>query len=437
VSYERVDVVEVWAWGSLVGAVAQDPDTGSYAFAYTPDWLAGGVELAPLMMPLRAAPYSFPELPVRTYFGLPALLADALPDAFGNALVNMWMAEQGVALEHITPLDRLAYAADRGMGALEFRPPARDPETDAPTAVALADLVQTARSTIMGEFVTDESARAAVQDLIRVGTSAGGARAKAVVAFNPATSQVHSAYSPHEDGFEPWLIKLDGVSAAGLDGHGGDLGESAPYGRIEFAYSVMAKEARIAMSDCRLLAEGPRRHFMTKRFDRTPDGGKLHLESLCALAHLDFNAIGAHSYDQFLLTVHSLGLGDDALAEAYRRMVFNVAAGNHDDHTKNIAFLCSPEGAWSLAPAFDLIHAYRADSVWNSRHLMAVNGKFEEISLDDLYDVGSRHDIPGYRGLVREVLAAVDRWPEFAAGAEVPEVLLAKIAGELDGFRPR
>ena len=436
-SYRPVDLVEVWAWGGRVGAVAPDPASGAYVFAFTPEWVAGGIELAPLVMPLRSEPYSFPELSERTYYGLPALLADALPDAFGNALVNAWMAEQGIQLGAITPLDRLAYAADRALGALEFRPPARAVQTELPTAVALADLVQAARLSVRGEFASDETARAALQQLIQVGTSAGGARAKAVVAFNPVTYQVRSAYAPHAEDFEQWLIKLDGVSTTGLDGHGDGLGESAPYGRLEHAYWRMATAAGITMSECRLLAEGPRRHFMTRRFDRTAGGGKVHLVSLCAVNHLDFNLIGTHSYDQFLGAVSALGLGPEALAEAYRRMVFNVAGANHDDHTKNQAFLVMPDGTWSLAPAFDVTYAYRPESEWTSRHLMSVNGHFEGIALDDLHAVGERHEVPGYRRLVREVLEAVDRWPEFAARSEVPQDVVDRITTELDGFRPR
>ncbi len=435
-SYHPVDVVEVRAWDRRVGAVARDPDTGHYAFAYAPEWILTGIELAPLTMPLRTGSYQFPELRSETFQGLPALLADALPDAFGNALVNAWMADQGIVLERVSSLDRLAYAADRALGALEFRPPARAVGVDPPTAVQLADLVQAARQTVRGQFASDETARAALQQLIQVGTSAGGARAKAVVAFNPATYQVRSACGPGEPGFEQWLIKLDGVSASGMDGHGDDLGESVPYGRIEYAYWLMATRAGVEMTECLLLAEGPRRHFMTRRFDRTPDGGRIHAASLCALVHLDFNLIATHSYDQYLQTVTSLGLGPDALAQAYRRMVFNVAAANHDDHTKNFAFLCSPDGLWALAPAFDVTHAYRPDSVWTSRHLLSVNGHFEGISRDDLEAVGERNRVPGYRRIRREVVAAMESWPEHAAAAEVPDDVAAQIGADIDRFRP-
>lgn len=435
-SYSPVDVIEVRAWGGRVGAVALDPSTGWHAFAFDPEWVRSGIELAPLHMALRREPYQFPQLARTTFSGLPALLADALPDAFGNALVNAWMAEQGISADRITPLDRLAYAADRAMGALEFRPSARDTASTPPTAVQLADLVVAARRTVDGEFASDETARDALQQLIHVGTSAGGARAKAVVAFNPHTSQVRSAYGDHLDGFEQWLIKLDGVSSTGMDGHGDRLGASAPYGRIEFAYSQMAAAAGVTMSHCMLLAEGPRRHFMTRRFDRGANGERHHLLSLCAMAHLDFNLTGTHSYDQYLQTVTALGLGLDALQQAYRRMVFNVMAVNRDDHTKNFAFLRRATGGWELAPAYDVTHAYHPDSRWTSRHLMSINGSFDGVTLADLSAVGERNAVPGYKRCVREVTAAVDEWPGFGRNAEVPDDVIEAIASDIRRFRP-
>jgi serine/threonine-protein kinase HipA len=436
-SYEPSEVIEVLAWNRRVGAVALDPTTGWYAFAYDPTWVESGIELAPLHMPLRLEPYEFPELRPETFHRLPALLADALPDAFGNALVNAWLAEQGVPQSRITPLDRLAYAADRAIGALEFRPPARDTTDNLPTAVQLADLVVAARRTVRGEFASDDTTNTALQQLIQVGTSAGGARAKAVVAFNPDTFQVHSAYSdPAADGFEQWMIKLDGVSATGMDGHGDRLGESAPYGRIEYAYSRMAAAAGIDMAPCRLLAEGPRRHFMTKRFDRGPGGERIHMISLCALAHLDYNLVGTHSYDQYLQTVDALDLGAEARRQAYRRMVFNVMAVNRDDHTKNFAFLRHEHGAWELAPAYDVTHAYRPDSEWTSRQCMAVNGRFEGITKADLYAVGERVQVPGYRHVVAEVRDAVAEWVRFAAEAEVNERVAADIGSDIERFQP-
>jgi serine/threonine-protein kinase HipA len=436
VTYQPADLVEVIAWGRRVGAVALDPTSGWYAFTYDGEWIRRGKELAPLHMPLRREPYQFPELSRATFYGLPALLADALPDAFGNALVNAWMAQQGVPRDRITALDRLAYAADRAMGALEFRPPARDTAAVVPTAVQLADLVLAARRTVRGQLSSDEMAHTALEQLIGVGTSAGGARAKAVVAFNPQTSQVRSAYGADHDGFEQWLIKLDGVSASGMDGRTDTLGESAPYGRIEYAYSLMAAAAGVNMMTCLLLAEGPRRHFLTRRFDRSANGERVHIVSLCAMAHLDFNMIGAHSYDQYLQTITTLELGPDALAQGYRRMVFNVMAVNRDDHTKNFAFIRNESGGWELAPAYDVTHAYHPSSPWTSRHLMAVNGKFEAVTLRDLYAVGERHSVPGYHKCVRQVRAAVDAWRDFAARADVDGPAAESIGRDIDVMRP-
>jgi serine/threonine-protein kinase HipA len=438
VTYRQVGLVEVWAWGKRVGAVAADPESGRYVFAFDPQWIATGVELSPLQMPLRERPYDNSQwsgLAPGAFFGLVPLLADSLPDAFGNALVNAWMAEHGVPAESITPLDRLAYAADRAMGALEFRPPADDAARNAPTALALADLVLAARLTVRGELASDTSAHAAVQQLIQVGSSAGGARAKAVITFNPATYQVASALAPLEPGFEHWIIKLDGVSATGMDGHGDGLGESAPYGRIEYAYSQMAGAAGIEMARCLLFAEGPRRHFMTRRFDRGADGERIHVISLAAIANLDHRLAGTHSYDQYFTCVKELGLDHSSLQQAYRRMVFNVAAVNRDDHAKNFAFLRTRHGGWELAPAFDVIHTYRPNSEWTSRHNLRVNGKTELITLDDLHAVGDRQEVPGFKKIVREVIEVVDAWPEFAARAELDTMTVEAVAADISRFR--
>jgi serine/threonine-protein kinase HipA len=440
VNYRQVGLIEVWAWGARVGAVAADPGTGRYVFAYDPAWTSTGVQLSPLEMALRERPYDlseWPDLLPDAFLGLVPLLADSLPDAFGNALVNAWMAEHGVPSESITPLDRLAYAADRAMGALEFRPPAQEVAKEAPTALALADLVLAARLTVRGELADDASAHAAIQQLIQVGSSAGGARAKAVTTFNPTTYQLASAFKPLEPGFEHWIIKLDGVSATGMDGQGDGYGESAPYGRIEYAYSQMAGAAGIEMTRCILFAEGPRRHFMTRRFDRGDDGERIHVISLAALANLDHRLPGIHSYDQYFAAVKRLGLDHASLQQAYRRMVFNVAAVSRDDHTKNFAFLRTREGEWALAPAFDIIHTRRPSSEWTSRHNLRVNAKTEDITLGDLYAVGDRQEVPGFKRIVREVFEAADAWPEFAAHAELEAKTIDAVAADISRFRPR
>jgi serine/threonine-protein kinase HipA len=438
VTYEQVDLIEVHFGESLVGAVAPDPSTGQYVFAYSREWIAGGVELSPLHMPLRLEPYElsmWPELTSESYKGLPPLLADSLPDAFGNALVNSWMVEHGVSASEISTLDRLGYVADRAMGALEFRPAARGDDRDTPSAIQLADLVLAARRTVRGELADSRDAYAALQQLIEVGSSAGGARPKALVAFHPTDYRIHSPFMQLEPGFEHWLIKLDGVGSTGMDGHGDGLGESAPYGRIEYAYYLMARAAGVTMSECRILAEGPRRHFLTRRFDRGVDGVRHHMLSLSAMGHLDHRAVGAHSYDQYLATVTELGLSPEELHQAFRRVVFNVMAVNRDDHTKNFSFLLTPTG-WTLAPAFDITHAYRRDSQWTSRHNLSVNGKTDGISVADLEAVGERQAVPGYRRAIREVRSAVDEWSSFATSAEVDATSAEAIAFDMKELRP-
>lgn len=435
-AYESVPYLEVHAWGRRVGVVAPDPNTGFYAFAYDPDWVAGGFELAPLHMPLRPRPYQFRNLSPETYFKLPPLLADALPDRFGNALVDAWMAEQGVLRDAVTPLDRLAYAGTRAMGALTFVPPAVKDDAS-PTIIQVADLVLAARATVHGSDRTDEDLKQALHQLIQVGTSAGGARAKAVIAYNRATGQIRSGHALHQDGYRGYLLKLDGVSASGLDGRVDSLGGSAPYGRIEYAYHLMAREAGVTMTPTELLLEGPRAHFLTERFDRGEKGERHHVITLCALDHLDFNQPAAATYDQYLHVVHALGLGADELAQAYRRMVFNVYAVNRDDHTKNLAFLRREGAGWELAPAYDVTFAHNPDGAWTRAHQMRVNGKVDGITLKDLYAVGDRHDVPGYRRIVTEVAAAVREWPRHGAEAGVPEDEVAKITRHHVDFRPR
>lgn len=438
-TYRQVDLIEVHVGESLVGAVAPDPSTGRYVFAYSRAWVAGGVELSPLHMPLRTEPYElamWPELTSESYKGLPPLLADSLPDAFGNALVNRWMVEHGVRASEITTLDRLGYVADRAMGALEFRPPARDDHGEPPSAIQLADLVLAARRTVRGELGESQDVYAALQQLIEVGSSPGGARPKALVAFHPTDYRIHSPFIALEPGFEHWLIKLDGVGSTGMDGHGDGLGESAPYGRIEYAYYLMAQAAGITMSECRILPEGPRRHFLTRRFDRGVHGERLHMLSLSAMANLDHRGVGAHSYDQYLATVKELNLSPDELHQAFRRVVFNVMAVNRDDHTKNFSFLLDPSDGWTLAPAFDVTHAYRRDSQWTSRHNLSVNGKTDGISVADLEAVAERQEVPAYRRAIREVRAAVDDWHEFANLAEVDESAAEAVAVDMAELRP-
>ena len=409
-AYVPVDLVEVIAWGDRVGAIAPGRQRDSWAFEYDPAWITKGIELAPALLPLARTIYAFPGYPRETYQGLPPPLADSLPDRFGNSIVDAWLARNGVAPGQVTALDRLAYLGERGMGALEFRPD-RSPNLPPPTALNLSQLIVSARRAVHGSLASENESQAALRRIIEVGTSAGGARAKAIVNIDPETGELRSGHVPPPRGFEAWLLKFDGV------GRDEQLGPGLGYGRVEYAYSLMARAAGIHMSATRLLEEHGRAHFMTRRFDRVGDGGRLHMLTLCGMDGLDFNAIGVNDYAQLFTRIQELGLGQDALLEAFRRMAFNVVAANCDDHTKNHAFLMDPDGAWRLAPAYDVTHAFAPGHRWLSQHLMSVNGKFEQITREDLLEVADRFGIERAAAALGTVRDAVGSWSQFAAEA--------------------
>lgn len=419
--YKPVGVVEVRIWGKTVGAVALDPALGYYAFEYDPAFVRSGIELAPLTLPLTSSrdPFIFPALPELTYRRLPGMLADALPDDFGNALIDAWMADKGVARAEITSLDRLAYMGRRSLGALEFKP-VRGPAEAKSTALELSRLVESARLAVHGVIDSDHLDHAALAQIIQVGTSAGGARAKAAIAWNPATGEVAAGQFDVAPGFEHWLLKFDGMGADS------ELGEGQDYGRIEYAYHLMARQAGIAMSPCRLLEENGRAHFMTKRFDREGNA-KHHQQTLCAMAHLDYRQKATHDAGQLMLTIRQLQIGDDATEEAFRRIAFNVMASNCDDHTKNFSFLLREGGGWELAPAYDVTHAFNSKGEWTYQHLLAVNRKFSGISRDDLLVVADRFGIGTARQIVKQVREAVSAWSTHAATAKVRPAELRRI----------
>ncbi len=420
-------VIEVRIWDQLVGAVAPDPGLSSYVFEYSPAWRRQGVELAPFLMPTTAdrATFVFPGLP-ESFMRQPGLLSDALPDDFGNALIDAWMAAHGVAKSSISALDRLAYMGRRGLGALEFRP-AKGSASESQKPLEMQTLVEDTRSVLRGDLAGDAHARAALAGIIRVGTSAGGARAKAVLAWNPQTQEIRSGQFEVAPGFEHWLLKFDGV------GPDHELGTAADFGRIEYAYHLMAtRGAGITMAPCRLLEENGRAHFMTQRFDR--DGNtKHHVQSLCALQHMDYRQRATHAYEQLFMVIAGLDLGDDALTQAFLRMVFNVTARNCDDHTKNFAFRLRRGAAWELAPAYDLTHAHNPRGEWTYQHLMGVNGRFDGIRREDLLAVADRFSVPGSKALLGRVGEAIAGWPGFAAEAGVPAQKVAEVAAD---FRP-
>jgi serine/threonine-protein kinase HipA len=361
------------------------------------------------------------------------MLADALPDRFGNHLVDAWMATQGVAASMIAPLDRLAYASTRAMGALTFRPPTGPRASDIST-VQLADLVTAARAQISGNLSDTEDVHRALAELITVGSSAGGARAKAVLAFNPSTGQMRSGQLDAPEGYEQWLMKFDGVGDP-LEQRD-PLISSQQYCRVEFAYYLMATTAGIHMSESLLWPEGPRMHFLTRRFDRGMNSERIHSQTLCALAHLDYNARRTHAYETYFLTAQQLGLGPESAAEIFRRALFNVMSVNRDDHAKNFSFLLPEGGQWHLAPAYDVTHSNWGAS-WTQAQQMSVNGKFLDITLDDFRRMGDRFGVPGIEGIVTDVEQAVMNWRDFAAVAQVDQVTTDSIASDLIELRPR
>ena len=417
-------------WGTRIGAVSWDAEQSLGFFEYDPAFLASNIEVAPLSMPLAESIYSFPALPKETYFGLAGMLADVLPDRFGNALIDAWLASRGRTPESFNPVERLCYTGTRGMGALEFEPAmGAHSQTSEPLDIAalveLAGDVLAGRESFKARLEGEESA-AAVRDILRVGTSAGGARAKAVVAWNPETGELRSGQVDVAQGFSHWLLKFDGIAA----NRDKELADPTGYGRIEYAYHRMALAAGIEMTECRLLHENGRAHFMTRRFDRTETGAKLHMQSLCAIAHLDFNLAGAHSYEQALFTMRRLGLPMADLEQQFRRAAFNVIARNQDDHTKNIAFLMSKTGEWSLSPAFDVIYSYNPDGAWTGQHQMTLNGKRDGFERADFEAAGKTVALKRGRALaiLDEVAQAVQHWKEFAKEGGVPSELADRIA---------
>ena len=420
---------EVRLWGRTIAAVTVSERGGVASFEYESGFLRSGIEVSPLQMPLSRRIYRFPELPREAFRGLPGLLADALPDKFGNAVIDAWLATQGRLPADLDPVERLCYTGSRGMGALEFRP-TKGPSgrgsvsLDVDALASLASQILSNRSRLRATFAGPERGES-VREILRVGASAGGARAKAVIAWNPETHEVRSGQVEAPPGFEYWLLKFDGVS----DNRDKEFADSKGFGAIEFAYSQMAAAAGIQMSPCRLLEEGERRHFMTRRFDRTARGGKRHMQSLTGLAHLDFNSPLTSSYEQAFVVIRRLGLSMDAIEEQFRRMAFNVVARNQDDHVKNIAFLMDRAGRWTLSPAFDVTYAYNPDGLWTSQHQMSLNGRRDGFTREDFRVVGKTVSMKRGRAdqILDEVRVAVRRWPEFAAAAVVEEEAAAAI----------
>jgi len=414
-------IAEIRLWGKTIAAVAIEVGADFADFEYAPEFVHSDIQVAPLMMPLSSQVYRFPGLSYQTFHGLPGLLADSLPDKFGNILIEAWRATQGSQAESLNPVERLCYTGSRGMGALEFVP-IIGPKSKQSTRlhvdqlVELASDVLTSRDDLRGSFDSPER-EGALRDILRVGTSAGGACAKAIVAWNPDTNEVRSGQVRAGEGFDHWILKFDGVSG----NRDRELDDPQGYGRIEYAYYKMARDCGIEMSECRILEEHGRQHFMTRRFDRLDNGQKLHMQSLGAMAHFDFNAAGAYSYEQALMVIRQLELGMDALEEQFRRMVFNIVGRNQDDHVKNIAFLMDKSGTWSLSPAFDATYSFNPTGAFTSSHQMSMNMKRDNFLLGDFKACARTASMKRGRAeaILEEVQSVVSRWQDYADAAGV------------------
>lgn len=406
-------------WGERVGAIAWDADSGTADFEFEPAFLRKGLDIAPLKMPVNAADgriFSFPELrDSQTFKGLPGLLADVLPDRYGNTLINAWLTRNDRPADSMNPVEMLCFIGQRGMGALEFEPVQPKGE-NVSTKLEIDSLVEISEAILSGRknFHTDLSKgeEKALLDILKIGTSAGGARAKAVIAYNIETGEVRSGQAEAPKGFTHWLIKFDGV-------HDAQFGAAKGYGRVEMAYYLMAVDCKIEMTECRLLEEHDRAHFMTRRFDRVPDQGKMHVQTFCAMQHFDFNNVGSYSYEQLFQTMRSLRLDYPQAEQMYRRMVFNVLARNCDDHTKNFAFIMDEKGRWSLAPAYDVCHAYRPDSPWVSQQSLSVNGKRKDINRGDLVEVAKKMTIKKPDEIIDQIGKVLKSWPAYASKCNV------------------
>ncbi len=412
------DVAEVKLWGQTVGAITWNSGQNMGLFEYDSKFLQNQWDLSPIKMPLAKGGqvFSFPELTgTKTFNGLPGLLADSLPDDYGNALINKWLAEQGRAIGSMTPVEKLLFIGTRGMGALEFEPATLKSGKNT-YKVELDSLVELAKKMLnkREEFKTNikKDDINAMKDILRIGTSAGGARPKAIIAYNKKTGELRSGQTKAPQGFEHYLIKLDGVDKA-------QFGESKGYGRVEMAYYEMAKACEIDMMPCELKEENDRAHFMTKRFDREGGSIKHHIQSWCGIEHFDFKSKGYFSYEQLFQTMRILRLDYPQAEQMFRRMVFNVIARNCDDHTKNFAFRLKQGERWELAPAYDICHAYNPDSDWVDEHNISINGKRKNLQKADLLDVAKLVNIKKAKNIINQINEIVKNWNGFAEEQKV------------------
>lgn len=408
-------IVDVKLWGESVGSLYWEKKTGSALFEYEPKFIRSGLDISPITMPIsqyRGASYQFLQNRTNCFKGLPGLFADSLPDAFGNQIINEWFASRGLPDEEITPLDRLCYVGKRAMGALEFEPCSPIDGMEESSIIHIRELTELAKSvfTDRKEFqaqLRQEGKK--ILNILKVGTSAGGAKPKAIIAYNEKTGEVRSGQVKAPEGFGYWLLKFDG----GIYSEHAQITDNPQgIGNIEYAYYKMAKASGIQMMECRLLSEGSSHHFMTKRFDRTETGEKIHVQTLAGLAHYDRDQ--RHSYEEMFRIMRSMELPYSAQEELYRRMVFNIMTRNHDDHTKNFSFLMDKKGKWSLAPAYDLCYSYTPGGKWTNRHQLSINGKQDEFTMKDIVKTGENMGIRSHKAIIGEIQEVVARWQEYA-----------------------
>lgn len=425
----------VFLWGTNIGMLSLPDDSRFAAFEYSSDFLASSIEIAPFTMPLSNKVFSFPALSLDTFKGLPGIFSDSLPDRFGNKVINAWLSRQGREADSLNPLERLCYTGKRGMGALEYEPAlgfnsTRLEKIDINELVELSRVVLADRESFS---INVEKDRQELLKLVQVGTSAGGARAKALVAWNKKTNEMKSGQIDAGDGFDYYLVKFDGVSGNGDHG----VADSTGFCNIEYSYYLMARECGINISDSELYRENGRSHFITKRFDRNPDG-KLHMLTLGGMKHFDFNNPGVNSYEQCSMAIMDLGLGSESVEELYRRMCLNIVARNNDDHVKNISFLMDRRGKWRLSPAYDITFSYRPDSTWVNKHQMTMNGKREGFLLEDFIDSALNMNIKKRKALeiLEQVESTAKCYKSFAEKANIQERNANVIQRQFEYFLP-
>lgn len=413
--------IEIFIWNKRVGALVKTPE--GIAFQYDPKFKKLGLNLSPINLPLEGKNIFINEADWKATEGIPGLIYDSLPDKFGNDLLRTYFTDKGLTENDIDVFSKLQYIGTRGMGALEFSPASEIEQTE--DIISLEEIEKISMLSTKGKeaLKTNLEDKNALLQILHIGTSAGGARAKALIAINKENGNIKSGQLPLGADYEYFLIKIDGANET-------ELGEPSGFGRLEYTYSQMAKDCEIQMSDCSLYKD---LHFLTKRFDRDENGEKIHIHSLCGLLGLDYHKVGNYSYEHYFMAARKLGLGQDAMEEVFRRMVFNVLVHNCDDHTKNFSFMMDQKGNWSLSPAFDLCYSYDNSNEWVNGHNMRVNGKRTKITFEDLMEVGKKFNIKKRKIIFKNIKKVVDKFPEYAHKIKVKQPLI----DEVEKNRPR